>query len=313
MEALLARYPGLAALPRVDLGVRPTPVEERTIAGQRVLVKRDDLTSPRYGGNKVRGLQFLLAGPARRVLTFSTLSAYHALATALHGAALGKEVRVVLLRWGRRGPAAAALAAMGARVLEARTRAGALLAAARLWRPGTLVVPPGGLSVRGAVGYAAAAFEIPEVPPRIYLPLGTGATASGLLAGLMLRGAETEVVGVRTVPTLFVRPAAIRRRARRVIRFLRRFDPTVPDVRETAVRLRVVPAEGEYGEVTPAAVAARKAARPLMLETTYSAKALAVLLAECSPIRGRCKLVNFPGRAPPGETAMFLLTCPGTL
>ncbi|MCU0724384.1 MAG: pyridoxal-phosphate dependent enzyme [Planctomycetes bacterium] len=280
MEALLARYPGLAAIPRVDLGVRPTPLEERTIAGLRILVKRDDLTSPLYGGNKVRALQFLLAGPARRVLTFSTLSAYHALATVLHGSALGKEVRVVLLRRGRRGPEVAALAAMGTRVIEARTRFGAVLAAARLWRPGTLIVPPGGLSMRGAVGYVAAAFEIGEVPPRIYLPLGTGTTASGLLAGLMIRAHATEVVAVRTVRTLFARPAVILRRARRVIRFLRRFDVTIPEVRETPVRLRVISAEGEYGEVTPSALAAVEAARPLALETTYSAKALAVLLAD---------------------------------
>src|SRR5437762_13904849 len=70
--ALLTRCPALAdALPRIDLGVRETPVEQWTIDGISLLAKRDDLSAPLLGGNKVRALELLLAGvgPGDTVLT----------------------------------------------------------------------------------------------------------------------------------------------------------------------------------------------------------------------------------------------------
>ncbi len=280
MPDLLTRFPGLATLPRVDLGVRPTPLEERRIAGCPVLVKRDDLTSPVHGGNKTRPLEFILARPSKRVVTVSTLSAHHALATAVFARHLGREAAAVLVRRGRRGPAAEQLAAMGVPVREARTAFGAALALLRLWRPGTLLVPPGGMGARGAVGYLAAAFEFEPPPARIYLPLGTGTTAAGLLAGLALRGADTEVVAVDVVGSRFARPAALWRRAAGAVRWLQRFDPAVPPLSPGSVRLRVAPWGAPYGEPTEAALAALEAATPLPLDPTYSGPTLAVLLRE---------------------------------
>ena len=104
MQVLLRRHPGLRSLPHVDLGVRRTPVEERKIDGVRLLVKRDDLTSALYGGNKVRPLEFLLARPGDRVLTFTALGAHHAYATAVHAETVGKRTIAVVLRKGTPGP-----------------------------------------------------------------------------------------------------------------------------------------------------------------------------------------------------------------
>lgn len=278
MEPLLRRFPGLAGLPHVDLGVRPTPVEERRIGGLRVLVKRDDRTSPRYGGNKARCLEFLLAPRPRRVLTFSSLHAYHAYATAVHARSLGVPTYAVIVRKGRRGAALAGLGTVAERVREVRGAAGAALAALAMWRPGTRIVPPGGASPRGALGYVVAALELEEVPQRIYVPMGTGTTVSGLLAGLMLREARCEVVAVR-VSEPFGSPW---QRAFRAIFLLRRRDPSVPRPNPGGVTLRVVRFGGRYGEETPAAAAAVRAAAEtgLDLETTYTGPTLATLLAE---------------------------------
>jgi D-cysteine desulfhydrase len=136
------------------------------------------------------------------------------------------------------------------------------------------------MGARGAVGYLAAAFEFEPPPERIYLPLGTGTTAVGLLAGFALRGAATEVVAVDVVGSRFARPAALWRRAAAAVRRLRRYDPAVPPLSPGAVRLRVVPSGAPYGEPTEEALAALEAARPLPLEATYSAPTLAVLLRE---------------------------------
>ena len=69
---LFEAYPRLAdALPRIAIGHWPTPIEqaERFAAEhdiERLFVKREDLSHPRAGGNKVRGLEFLLADARAR-------------------------------------------------------------------------------------------------------------------------------------------------------------------------------------------------------------------------------------------------------
>jgi 1-aminocyclopropane-1-carboxylate deaminase/D-cysteine desulfhydrase-like pyridoxal-dependent ACC family enzyme len=280
VQVLLSRFPGLAGLPHVDLGVRPTPVEERRIAGLPVLVKRDDRTSGLYGGNKVRALEFLLAGAPRRVLTFSSLSAYHAYATAVHARRLGIACDAVIVRKGPRSRAMEALPGVADRVEEVAGVPGAAAAALRLWRPGTRVIRPGGLSLAGTLGYVEAALELDRVPRRIYVPLGTGTTTAGLLAGLMMRDALTELVAVRIAdPFVSFRPL-LWIRAFGAIALLRRFDPTVPRVSPGGVTLRIVRGGGRYGEATRAAVAAVAAAGDLELEPTYTGKTLAALLAD---------------------------------
>jgi D-cysteine desulfhydrase len=277
LEPLLARFPGLRGFPHVDLGVRPTPVEPLRAQGLDLLVKRDDLC----GGNKPRTLEFLLARRAERVVTFSTLSAHHAYATALHARALGMACDAVIVRRGRPSPFLALLPRLARRVIETGGAPGALAAALSLWRPGVMILPPGGMSPRGALGYLVAALELDPVPPRIYVPLGTGTTVSGLLAGLMLRDAVTEVVAVRVADRVAGWKPLLWSRAFRAVALLRRFDATVARPQGPGgIRLRVVAAPGRYGEPTPEALAAVAVAPGLPLEPTYTGKTLALLLAE---------------------------------
>ncbi|HEX5138101.1 MAG TPA: pyridoxal-phosphate dependent enzyme [Planctomycetota bacterium] len=277
MQPLVERFPGLLRFPHVDLGVRATPVEPLRAGGIDLLVKRDDLC----GGNKPRSLEFLLAGRPARVLTVSTLSAHHAYATAFHARALGGSCDAIIVRRGRPSPFLALLPDLAHSVVETGGAPGAVAAALSLWRPGVLWIPPGGMSARGALGYLVAALELENVPPRIYVPLGTGTTVSGLLAGLMLRGAVTEVVAVRVADRIAGWKPLLWRRAFAAVALLRRFDPSVPRTPGPGgVRLRVVKARGRYGEPTREALAAVAAAPGLPLEATYTGKTLAVLLSE---------------------------------
>src|SRR5262249_60604854 len=67
LNALLAAYPSLAErLPCERLLDGPTPLEAAPALGPGVWVKRDDLTSARCGGNKVRKLELLLADARTR-------------------------------------------------------------------------------------------------------------------------------------------------------------------------------------------------------------------------------------------------------
>src|SRR5437899_3040654 len=84
-----------AALAPCSLGQWPTPLEPappplaRALGLEALWVKRDDRSSPRYGGNKARGLAILLVGaPAGSVfVTVAGTGSTHCLATAVHAAA----------------------------------------------------------------------------------------------------------------------------------------------------------------------------------------------------------------------------------
>src|SRR2546430_7504815 len=84
-----------AALARCSLGQWPTPLEPvppalaRALGLEALWVKREDRSSPRYGGNKVRGLEFLLAGapPGSVFVTVGGTGSTHCLAPAVHAAA----------------------------------------------------------------------------------------------------------------------------------------------------------------------------------------------------------------------------------
>ena len=92
---LFEKWPELRGqIPHVDLGLWPTPVEQLEGLADRdgsVWVKREDLSSPFYGGNKVRKLEFLLADSEKTVLTFGAFGSHHVLATAIHARRVGRS------------------------------------------------------------------------------------------------------------------------------------------------------------------------------------------------------------------------------
>ena len=98
MSALAARFPQLAhTLAHVDLRVSETPVERWTVSGVSLLAKRDDLSAPLLGGNKVRALELLLARvrPGDTILTVGASGSTHALAVAEYARLLGAECEVI--------------------------------------------------------------------------------------------------------------------------------------------------------------------------------------------------------------------------
>jgi 1-aminocyclopropane-1-carboxylate deaminase/D-cysteine desulfhydrase-like pyridoxal-dependent ACC family enzyme len=96
----------LEAIPHLDCGHYPTPIEEMKRlrealgGGPRLLIKRDDYTGPGFGGNKVRKLEYVLAAAhADRVDTVITAGgemSNHARITAAIAARLGLRTILVL-------------------------------------------------------------------------------------------------------------------------------------------------------------------------------------------------------------------------
>lgn len=294
---LVARLPRLAhTLPHVDLGVRETPVERWIVDGVSLLAKRDDLSAPGLGGNKVRALEFLLAGLASgdELLSVGPTGSTHALAVAHYGAQLGGRTRV--LTWPQEMHAVAHTTAkrLGtlARLTHAESAVGAYarVALQRL-RGGARWIPAGGSSALGAVGHVNAALELVSqlardgrpMPSVVVAPLGSGGTVAGLVAGFALAGVPIRVVGVRVVPRILGNRWHVLRLARRTRALLAsRSGETLPPV--NGARLSIVEDAygGAYGRETAAATQAAQllaAAGGPRLDGTYSAKSFGAALA----------------------------------
>ncbi len=86
---LFREYPDLEKkIPSISLGAFPTPIQQLQRLGDGNLwIKRDDLSSPIYGGNKIRKLEFILGNTkrrnARQVITFGGIGTNHGLATTI--------------------------------------------------------------------------------------------------------------------------------------------------------------------------------------------------------------------------------------
>ena len=92
VNALVERWPLLSSLERVELASLPTPVAPLARTSDKleteVWVKRDDLTAPAYGGNKVRKLEYQLAHAKARgadtLVTAGAVGSHHVFATAYY-------------------------------------------------------------------------------------------------------------------------------------------------------------------------------------------------------------------------------------
>jgi D-cysteine desulfhydrase len=318
---LFEMFPNLSQrVARVELGAFPTPVEslqpvarELGASGGDPWIKRDDISSPVYGGNKVRTLELLL-GEARAlghttVLATGAFGSNHALATALHAPRVGlspsallfpqpvSEAALVNLR---------ALSESGAK-LHTLPHWSALplgLAWARFKRePAFYVMVPGGATPLGALGYVSAGLELGRqiaagllpVPRRVIVGVGSTCTSAGLLVGLALAarfriGIEPatlpRLTSVRVSPWPVTSRLRILRLAARTAQLLRELGGSeVPYLDSAALGARFE-VDGRYlgpgyGEPSAAGRQAEALWQRLglpALDGTYSAKSAARLL-----------------------------------
>jgi D-cysteine desulfhydrase len=303
MLALLARFPRLAhTLARADLRVRETPVERWTVDGVSLLAKRDDLSAPLLGGNKVRALELLFADiePRQTILTVGASGSTHALAVAQYARQLGAECEVITWPQETNEVAAATATRMQGLAHVTRTRSvvsAYMLAGLRRVRRRVAWIPAGGSVPLGAIGHASAALELVAqlerdelpIPHTIVVPFGSGGTVAGLLVGLSIAGVLTRVVGVRVVPRSVANRWRVMRLAQDTRALLSRLaGETLPELDASRLDIEQSAYGGAYGRETDdarAAAAALRAHGGPRLDGTYSAKAFANAL-------GRARLTS---------------------
>lgn len=303
---LFSAFPSLAGrVERVPLGSFPTEVGrlanlERRLGLGSLWIKRDDLSGELHGGNKVRKLEYLLAGfpgdRGRRAIAYGPLSSNWTLAFAVYAKSLGIPFDLHLFRMRGREVGENHLA-LERELAENCFEYSSVLTFFPRLLAGTLgrgslaiTMPPGGTSVQSILGYVNAFYELSSqardglcpLPDVILLPFGTGGTAAGLAAGALLCGASTQVYGVRVASRVFSNAFVARRLAASVLRSL---GGDIVERRRIPRELLLVDhgffGQG-YGMPTPEG---REAARMIeaeegiCLDPTYTAKTCACLLA----------------------------------
>ncbi|HET7219284.1 MAG TPA: D-cysteine desulfhydrase family protein [Vicinamibacterales bacterium] len=292
-------FGALASLPSVPLAPAPTPIEELNRlraalgGGPRLLVKRDDAIGFAFGGNKVRKMRLVaadaLARGADTLITCGGVQSNHARVTAAAAARLG--LRSILVA---NGAAPGRLTAnalldrlLGAdvRYVAAREDRGPAMDAAageeRAAGRTPYVIPVGASTPLGAAAFALAIGELLEqmpAPDVIVHSSSSGGTQAGLIAGCMLAGVRTRVLGISADESSTALAAEIRRI----------LDGLAALAGEPASRFAGAAVEiddrfvgGGYGvptEDSRAALELTARTEAMFLDPTYTAKAMAGLI-----------------------------------
>jgi 1-aminocyclopropane-1-carboxylate deaminase/D-cysteine desulfhydrase-like pyridoxal-dependent ACC family enzyme len=208
-----------ASLASLPLIAAPPPVQElsglrRALGGPRLLVKRDDAIPFAFGGNKVRKMSLVaaaaLAEGADTLITCGGVQSNHARVTAITAATRGLRcILVANAPDGRRPDRLSGnallneLAGAEVRYVASRTDRDAAMAAAadEVTRAGgrPYVIPLGASTPLGAAAFVSAVEELLtqlDPPDVIVHSTSSGGTQAGLVAGCLLAGLDTRVVGI---------------------------------------------------------------------------------------------------------------------
>lgn len=293
----------LEAMPRVRLAQLPTPLHAAPrlsdVLGVEVWLKRDDLTGVGLGGNKVRGLEFLLADAVRQgcdiVVTGGAQQSNWAMLAALTARMLGLDAMLVHV-----GEAPAVLT--GNQALSAL--AGAELrftgddersavdraidvACAQLRAQGRRPygMHRGGADGVGALGYLTAGAELTAQlhehglrPTALWLATGSCGTQAGLVAAQAWQEWPFEVVGVtvsRPAAEAVARVSGIAADAAALA------GTPAPAGLPRVVEGYLGPAKGQRSAEGERAAELVARTEGVLLDPVFAAKAMAALVAHC--------------------------------
>ncbi len=316
---LFKKYPNLKKkVPWIPLltGI-PTPIDRLTTVEKefnlssegRLFIKRDDKNHDVYGGNKLRKFEFIFGKAMKKkkkgMITMGGIGTNHGLACAIITKNLGLKCKLFLgdqpLTWHVQR-SLLLYDYFGAKLSFSKSFEIILLKALlfRLFHPKYYVMSFGGSplfgigSSLGSVGFINAMFElkdqiddgqIPE-PDVIFVAAGSTGTAAGLTAGCKILGLKTKVYLVSVSLDLVVNPKALIKIANKAIKYLRKRDKSIPNVKVVETDFSLIKGflGSEYGVKTIKSQESVDMINELegnekgfKFETTYTGKTLAAV------------------------------------
>jgi len=200
---------------RIHLANLPTPLQHLTFNSTKFFIKRDDLTGLETTGNKVRKLEYILADALRRksnlLYTCGGDQSNHARATLFAGKSLGLETKLFL--WGDDSKSPEGNLFLN-KILNPKI---VYLTESEYWNVQEImktdavqqkskkiyIVPEGGSSPHGILGYANCISELYQDLSKstngILTAAGSGGTTAGLVIGSKLFGVPLKIFSVNVL------------------------------------------------------------------------------------------------------------------
>ena len=296
----------LAEFPRIRLSHLPTPLEplprlSEELGGPSIWVKRDDCTGLGGGGSKTRKLDYLMAAARRQgadtIITAGAVQSNHARLTAAAAARLGMTCHLLLEdiaadtdRDYRANGNLLLDRILGAQLHHLPSGSDLELAIESLVDElretgrNPYLIPGGGSSALGALGYVDCASEILDQAKQqrlsidhVVLATGSGGTQAGLVAGLHVRNSSIAVLGICTSRSAEEQQRKVGKLCDETLQLLR---CTRPLPREAVWTNGDYVGQGDgiptLGMITAVSLAARS--EGLLLDPVYTGKAMAGLV-----------------------------------
>lgn len=291
----------LALFPRLELVGAPTPLEFlprlSDHLGREIYIKRDDVTPMAMGGNKLRKLEFLAAQALREgadtLVTAGAIQSNHVRQTAAVAAKLGLHCvallenpiatrqdnyltngnRLLLDLFQVQVEMCDALHDPAAQLDELATRI-----EAQGFRP--YVVPVGGSSALGSLGYVACAREIADQCEgavslsSVVVASGSAGTQAGLAVGLEQLMPETRLIGITV-------SRSVEQQLPKVVQLQHDIGASLELVPQAPIHLwddYFAPGYGFPNDAGQEAIKLLAALEGVVLDPVYTAKAMAGLI-----------------------------------
>jgi D-cysteine desulfhydrase len=316
---LFSRYPALRGkIPFTSLGDYPSRVEHlKNLSkeiGTELWIKRDDCASCVYGGNKCRMMEWIIPDAVEKrrqsLVTWGALGSNQVLSSAIYGLRAGfSDITAVhneqpIHPYVKRNFLIST--SLGVKQIFASNPLYFLI---KLWgrylyklitgkKP--YLIPLVGSSPLAVVSYLDAALELKQQvesgqcprPDYIFITVGTGGTAAGLMLGAMAFGGIGEVIGVRVLERIFVNETIMAWEINRTVRFLKKMgiDLKIKRIKARDIRLIHSYIGKGYAEITTEGEEAIRLARDhedIELDITYTGKTMAAMLDFMKEKRGK--------------------------
>jgi len=301
---IFENFPDLEAnIPWVKLAPLRTPIVRLNRLQERLgfdslWIKQDNLTSPLYGGNKVRKLEFLLAMALKKgctkVMTVGGIGSNHCVANAV----FCNELKLKPISALFDQPVTTYV--RNNLLLELYLKAKIIYSHGVkgikrniLWNHiknrNLYFIGPGGSTPLGILGFVNAAFELRDQvnngampkPDYIFVACGSAGTVAGLTIGVKLARLNTVIYGVRVTPSFLSDFNVVVNLATKSMNLMVKNDKSIPKITFKHLKLDEGYFGDIYGKPTPECLEAIKILKDvenIKLEPTYTGKTMAALI-----------------------------------
>jgi 1-aminocyclopropane-1-carboxylate deaminase/D-cysteine desulfhydrase-like pyridoxal-dependent ACC family enzyme len=306
--AMYKYYPKLKDIPRTPLINIPTPIEKMENAGKHlngcnIWIKRDDLDSSLYGGNKPRKFEFVIGDALKKkktnLITIGGIGSNHVLANSIFAHKMGLQSEIFLFDQPLTEHVRANLLSdlhYNAQIhyVPSYVKIGLKIIKRLIFDKKSYLIMPGASIPIGTVGFVNAGLELAEQikdgimpePDKLFVAVGSTGTCAGLALGFELAGLKTKIHGIAVTIKMFCGKKSVLKLAKKTLKLLRKYDPNIPDVSKKLDDRFIVDHSyfgGEYGRATFEGLDAMKIAAmdDIHLDITYTGKTFSALVDYC--------------------------------